>query len=839
MRGLASLPQPLLRIAALLFAGATVLYSGLWMRCIRFESQAMIGINYEASPVGHLLRVTDVVEGSGAAAAGVRPGDLLRAIDGQPLTFHDPMPDTVMRGQPGDIVHLTLERSGEAAPLLLPVVLVPRPQEQAGRTPARAVAAQLLSSFPVVFLVVGFSVLFMRLQDRNAWLLALLFAGFIAVAPLLEVVTLIPRSLRGFAVAYKVIFQGLFGAFSYYFCAVFPVPSPIDRRLPWLKSTLLAGAAALAVPLGIAAYWAGSFAPVFRFGDWLGHTVTSATLSTYFFGATSLALASLIWKGLRAPTLEARRKTRVIVWGTVAGVLPFMALNAAALFMHRDPYSFPFWVWAPSVLAVLLMPLSFAYAIIKHRVLEIPLLLKLGARYLLVQRGFTVLLILAGAAVTVLFAEWSSGFLRTRLDLGAAAGTTLGAGFGIALVWTGTRLRTRVTQRIDRAFFRSSYDARQIMQALAEKTSAATTREELGAFLASHIRQALHPSSLAIYLEDRSGSLVAVQGASPAGPERILPTGTSQDRVSEAGRRVPLFGRDGRQAGVILLGDRLSEEPYSSEDRRLLTSVASQAALALENIRLAEQIAVRLEAERRAAVELELAKEVQSRLLPRRVPRLQTLDCAGHCLQARAVGGDYYDFLELGGGQVGLVLADIAGKGIAGALMMANLQANLRSQSGLAREDLRGMLCRLNQSLCDSIADHRYATLFFGCYDDTTRRLRYTNCGHNPPILLRADGSVERLAATATILGTFDEWDCSVAETTLAPGDALLLYSDGITEAKSSGDDEFGDARLLDTLRRHRHAEAPALVAAILQAVREFSAGEQADDITLVAARCR
>jgi len=537
--------------------------------------------------------------------------------------------------------------------------------------------------------------------------------------------------------------------------------------------------------------------------------------------------------------LEARRKTRVIVWGTVAGVLPFMALNAAALFMRRDLYYFPFWVWAPSVLAVLLMPLSFAYAIIKHRVLEIPLLLRLGARYLLVQRGFTVLLVLAGAAVTLLFAEWSSGFLRTRLDLGAAAGTTLGAGFGIALVWTGTRLRTRVTQRIDRAFFRSPYDARQIMQALAEKTSAATTREELGAFLAGHIRQALHPSSLTIYLEDRNGSLVAVQGAPPEGAERILAAGSSQDRVSDAGRRVPLLGRDGRQAGVILLGERLSEEPYSSEDRRLLTSVASQAALALENIRLAEQIAERLEAERRTAVELELAKEVQSRLLPRRVPRLQTLDCAGHCLQARAVGGDYYDFLELGGGQVGLVLADIAGKGIAGALMMANLQANLRSQSGLAREDLRGMLCRLNQALCESIADHRYATLFFGCYEDTTRRLRYTNCGHNPPILLRADGGVERLAATATILGAFEAWDCSVAETTLAPGDTLLLYSDGITEARSAQDDEFGEARLLETLRRHRQAEASALVAAILQAVREFSAGEQADDITLVAARCR
>jgi phosphoserine phosphatase RsbU/P len=839
MRGFTSLPRPLLRLAAILFAAASVLYSALWMYYIRAQSQVVIGIEYEEPQGADSLRVTQVIEGSGASAAGVRPGDMVRAIDDRAVVAYTPFPETVTRGRPGDVVRLTIERPGESAPRVLPVVLGPPSAGPGERTPAQAIATQAVGSFPVVFLAVGFFVLFMRLQDRNAWLLALLFAGFIAVAPIFNLEGIIPRSLRGFAMAYKIIFNGMFGAFSYYFCAVFPVSSPIDRRVPWLKSWLLAAAAAVVVPLGIAAYLAGGRAPLFRFADRIGPTATTAVLSIYFFGATALALASLVWNGLRAPTAEARRRTRVIVWGTVAGVLPFMALNAVAVFTHRAPYSFPFWVWAPSVLAVLLLPLSFAYAIIKHRVLEIPLLLKRGARYLLVQRGFTVLLIVAGSALTVLFARWSAGFLRARLDLGAAAGTTLGAGFGIALVWTGTRLRTRVTERIDRAFFRSAYDARQIMQALAEKTSAATTREELGAFLAGHIRQALHPSTLAIYLEDGSGSLVAVHGASPAGPERIRPDGSSMDRVTEAGRRVPLFGRDGRQAGVILLGERLSEEPYSKEDRLLLTSVASQAALALENIRLAGQIAERLEAEQRAAVELQLAKEVQSRLLPRRLPRLRTLDCAGHCLQARAVGGDYYDFLELGGGQVGLVLADIAGKGIAGALMMATLQANLRSQSGLAREDLRGMLCRLNKSMCESIADHRYATLFFGCYEDAARRLRYANCGHNPPILLRTDGSVERLAATATILGAFEAWDCQVAETILAPGDALLLYSDGITEARSDHDDEFGEARLLETLRRHRHAEAPALVGAILQAVREFSAGEQADDITLVAARCR
>lgn len=212
--------------------------------------------------------------------------------------------------------------------------------------------------------------------------------------------------------------------------------------------------------------------------------------------AAALALASLVWNGLRAPTPEERRKTRVIVRGTVAVVTPFMVLQAAAVSAQRDPYGFSFWVWAPCVLAALLLPLSFAYAVVKHRVLEIPLLLK-----------------------TLLFADWSSGLLKARLDRGAGAGTALGAGFGILLVWAGTRLRTRVTRRIDRAFFRSACDARLIMQALAEKTSAAATREELGTILAGHIRQALHPSSLAIYLEARDGAV-------PLNPPlRALPSG--------------------------------------------------------------------------------------------------------------------------------------------------------------------------------------------------------------------------------------------------------------------------------------------------------------------------
>jgi serine phosphatase RsbU (regulator of sigma subunit) len=132
-----------------------------------------------------------------------------------------------------------------------------------------------------------------------------------------------------------------------------------------------------------------------------------------------------------------------------------------------------------------------------------------------------------------------------------------------------------------------------------------------------------------------------------------------------------------------------------------------------------------------------------------------------------------------------------------------------------------------------------YATMFFAVYDDETRRLRYVNCGHNPPMLVRASGAVEHLEATATVLGLFEEWECSVAELDLAAGDVLVIYTDGISEASPNEEDEFGEQRLIDTARRHRHRSADEVLEAIISEVQGFSQGEQADDMTLIVARCR
>ena len=248
--------------------------------------------------------------------------------------------------------------------------------------------------------------------------------------------------------------------------------------------------------------------------------------------------------------------------------------------------------------------------------------------------------------------------------------------------------------------------------------------------------------------------------------------------------------------------------------------------------------AARLEGERQAAHDLAVAKQVQTRLFPQRQPPARTLVYAGSCHPARTVGGDYYDFLDLGSRRLGLVIADIAGKGIGAALLMANLQAALRSQCATAWDEPERFLRSVNRLLHENTAETDYATLFFAEYDDGTRKLRYSNCGHPPALLLRGGGGLERLGATCTVVGLFENWDCAKEERELAPGDAVLLYTDGVTEAQNDEGEEFGEVRLLEAARQHRERSPLELLAAVADQARGFSPHEQADDITLIVAKC-
>ena len=295
------------------------------------------------------------------------------------------------------------------------------------------------------------------------------------------------------------------------------------------------------------------------------------------------------------------------------------------------------------------------------------------------------------------------------------------------------------------------------------------------------------------------------------------------DRQSPATEQPPIWG------GVFTRFEDIDGNSFS------LVGI-DEVSQALEAQRRAT--AEKLESERRAAQELEIARMVQARLFPQNLPPFGTLEYAGVCVQALQVGGDYYDFLNLGQERLGLVVGDIAGKGIAAALLMANLQANLRSQCAIALEHPQRFLESVNQLFYENTIESAYATLFFAEYDSRARRLRYANCGHLPGLLLRSDNTLDRLASTCTVLGLFKDWDCAIEESTLLPGDTLVLYTDGVTEAFNDRGEEFGEQRLVESLRRHRDQRPRALLDSILEDVKQFSPHEQHDDITLMVARC-
>ena len=236
--------------------------------------------------------------------------------------------------------------------------------------------------------------------------------------------------------------------------------------------------------------------------------------------------------------------------------------------------------------------------------------------------------------------------------------------------------------------------------------------------------------------------------------------------------------------------------------------------------------------------ELSVARAVQKRLLPSGAPPLSTLRCVAHCEESGPVGGDFYDFLDLGSGNLGIVVADVSGKGVPAAIVMAHLSATLRSLAPLMREDLGLVARKVNALLLDATASHHYVTLFLATYDDARRRLRYANCGHPPPVLQRVvSGQMDWLHATAPAVGLFEVFSAGEEEVTIDAGDTLVVYSDGLTETWDSNGTEFGAERIGSFLTTHAGADPVSLLAGLLEERRTFGSGTQPDDVTVLVAR--
>jgi predicted permease len=314
-------------------------------------------------------------------------------------------------------------------------------------------------------------------------------------------------------------------------------------------------------------------------------------------------------------------------------------------------------------------------------------------------------------------------------------------------------------------------------------------------------------------------------------PEHIVET----ERLRNTGARIAVPLRIKNEiVGVLLLGPPDGRESYTAAEMQLLSSSAEVFALMIENARLTDRA---LEQEK-LRQDLELAAEVQRRLLPPQPPRSGVATLAAFSLPARTVGGDYYDFLDLADERIGIALADVAGKGIAAALLMSVVQASLRVISAGREVPLSQLAAQMNRFLYRSTATNNYATFFYAQLEERGRRLRYLNAGHNPPYLVRrteAGMEIMELIAGGTVLGLFPEAKYEEADIDLCPGDLFVAFTDGVTEALNTEGEEFGEERLKELLRGAVGAAAAEISSKLADRMREWIGGaEQHDDLTFV-----
>jgi phosphoserine phosphatase RsbU/P len=452
-----------------------------------------------------------------------------------------------------------------------------------------------------------------------------------------------------------------------------------------------------------------------------------------------------------------------------------------------------------------------------------------------------------------------------------------------------TVARRMLLPRIELHYEPTPYDERKIFFDLGQGTQHVSTIDQLYQHLAERIRGALEASNAAIFIRDEASGdfnlrVLSSQGRTaeidPGGKRlrlakrafvvrrlmnlstplviesreietwsqalnSVLPS-LREERASEHDvlrtiktRILVQIRQKNELVGILSFGPRRGEFHYSVADRELLMSIAAQLALVIDNARLTE----RMVAQERMRRELALAAEVQQRLLPAQAPKGVSMEIAGFCEPARGVGGDYYDFINFDSRQLGLAIADVAGKGMPAALLMSTVQATVRSltarngSSVPANHELSSIVGKLNRLLFNSTNEEHYVTFFYATFDQTTQQLTYVNAGHNPPLYLQADSNSEfrQLTSGGLVAGAFEHAAYEQETVQMKPNDLLFLYTDGLTEAMNCDGEEFGASRIMETLKSIASLSVDQIRDELVRRVKDWCGGMSLyDDLTFV-----
>ncbi|HJQ71258.1 MAG TPA: SpoIIE family protein phosphatase [Blastocatellia bacterium] len=804
-----------------------------------------------------------------AEQSSIHKGDELLAVDGRPYTGPGYLWDRVYDAQPGDMITLTVRhQEGEATPTEeVKQVVLARAEPEPFDFWGLVYMIVLTTALPVFCILLGFGVTLLRPRDRLAWLLLGLMLSFAQIIPGIDYIAW-KGSVRELMIGYKTFFQSSWALWMILVGILFPETWSFDRRMPWLKWVLILPSFFFAIKNTVFAVVSinnfPAVAPLARALQPLAPVEIGFTMASI-----GIFFALLGYKKGTTTAPDARRRLQLLYIGTNISLAPSLIIFVMSLVRGTTPErAAPPWIVIPALAMFILFPLTFAYVIVVHRALDIRVVIRQGVRYALARGGVQLLrVILIGAIVfaVIRLVERPNSFLGENLAIII---------LGVALIFVMRRAAEWLIGWTDRRFFREAYNAEQILGDLSRKVRTMVETKPLLETVAGQISQSLHVPRVALLLRQdehyrpahalgydglaevsfKEPSAVVEQLKQQHEPLRVYlddadswvykTPGIDGERemlkALDTQLLLPLASKDALQ-GFISLGPKQSEEPFSGTDLNLLQSVTTQTALALENSQLTERIASEVAQRERLNRELEIAREVQERLFPQKLPSISGLDYCGACRPALGVGGDYYDFLLLPGDRLGIAIGDVSGKGIAAALLMASLQASLRGQAIASATDLAEQMGNVNRLVYDASAENRYATFFYAQYDVASRSLTYVNAGHNPPIIFRkVDGRWEltRLEAGGAVVGLLRNFPYSQATVTMERGDLLVAFTDGISEAMNPQEEEWGEENLIEAVKECDGMTASDMLGRLVEAADRFAAGaKQHDDMTLLIVR--
>ncbi len=797
-----------------------------------------------------------------ATKAGVLAGDTVLELEGKPYLALGEAIGAIAHKHPGEALEVAvLHKSGGPVQR----VKIPLVSQWEGASDYWVFVVTLHVLLPLLCMGLGFSVVALRPREKLAWVLLGLLVGFSQIFGL-SFENQDGSLISNLALGYKMVFSSTWVLWLFVLGVYFPEQLGFERRHPWLKWLGIVPLSALAV-VGVIynELVVNSYAAQKHFGAMLSPVLGNISGTLVLLGIASFFVL-IVAKYFVASSRDAKRRLRLLYWGMFLAVVPTLSLVVVSIVQKKAIDDYPKWVELPALLLTFLFPVTLAYSIVAHKAMDITVVLRQGMQYTLARRGVGVLQGLLTGGLLIAIAR------LVQSHQASSERVLVIISLGLALILLLGRVSKRSAKWIDRRFFRDSYDAEQLLMELSEQVRTIVEMHPLLETVARRISESLHVPQVAVLLHGGTAFQLAYGlGYESAVPVSFSETSGTVQQLIEAKQPTRVYLQDannwvnrtamvgveergtleklqaellipllamGRLLGFISLGQKRSEEPYSRTDLKLLGSVAAQTGLALENARLTSAVAEEAAQRESMRREVEIAREVQERLFPQNLPTVDGLDYCGLCRPARGVGGDYYDFLLLPDGALGVAVGDVSGKGISAALMMASLQASLRGQTMLGPENMAALVERVNRLVYEVSSPERYATFFFAQYNGESRMLTYVNAGHNPPMVLSKCGEewkLRRLEVGGTVVGLLPQFTYSQDSLRLNPGDVLVAFTDGISEAMNGADEEWGEESLLETLKSCDGKCARETVACIMAAADEFTAGtKQYDDMTVV-----